>query len=379
MKNLISSLFILMSLATTAAAADNSYAIVVDAGSSGSRLHLFQYQLEKNMPVITEIFSENTKPGLSAFVSTPENAGTSLKILFDDALIALQKNNIDPHSVPVSVLATAGMRLLPEHTQEVIYANVKSFLQTSYPMPLRKIETISGKQEGVFGWLDINYLSGNFVTGNTVGSIDMGGASTQIAFATLDTSRVADEITLKIGEKTYTIFSKSFLGLGEDQALAAINQSGAMNSCYPVQFPLDSGIGNFDYATCSGLYTNLIEDNHVSEQLVPITHQNFIAYSGAYYNYNFFGVDLTPDQSSVEKSIQAVCTKSWEDLQRDYPVTPTKYLSTYCANMIYLDDLFYNTYQLQASQLQVATQINQHDIDWPLGALIYTLVTPLND
>jgi hypothetical protein len=366
-----------LSLTQVALASDVHYAIVVDAGSSGSRLHLMQYSTPSaSIPIIKDIFSESIKPGLSSYASQPDNAGASLKPLFDDAMTTLKKNNIDPKTVPVKVLATAGMRLLPESTQQAIYTNVKTYLTKSYPLPIQKVETISGKMEGLYGWLDVNYLSGNFATGSTVGSIDMGGASTQIAFATQDNSHINDEIAFKIGTKRYTVFSKSFLGLGEDQALATISKMPSMDTCYPIQYPLQGGdAGNFNYISCGALYTDLIQANHVAQEILSLEKLQFIAYSGAYYSYHFFGVDQTPDQAVVEKKVQNVCAESWDELKHDYPSTPEKYLSTYCANITYIEDLFYNTYQLQGSQLKIVTQINQIDIDWPLGALLYSLFT----
>ena len=366
-----------LSLTQMAFAADAHYSIVVDAGSTGSRLHLMQYTTAaKSIPVITDIFSESIKPGLSSFASQPDSAGASLKTLFDDAMTTMQKNKIDPKTVPVDVLATAGMRLLPDSTQQAIYSNVKTYLKKSYSMPIRKVQTISGKMEGIYGWLDINYLSGNFATGNTVGSIDMGGASTQIAFATQVSGRYHDQTPIIIGGKHYNVFSRSFLGLGEDQALVAINKETGVDTCYPIQYPLSgSDTGKFNFASCRSLYNDLIQTKHVTEQIPSLSKQKFVAYSGAYYSYNFFGVDTAPDQTTVEKKLQAVCAESWDQLKQDYPSTPEKYLSAYCANMSYIDDLFYNTYQLKGSQLKILTQINKIDIDWPLGALLYSLFT----
>jgi hypothetical protein len=380
MKKFLAGLLALYALSCHSAIAIDAdrYIVVIDAGSSGSRLHLFHYKLDKDLPDIVEIFSETTKPGLSSFSSQPNTAGASLKPLFDDAMVVMQKNHIDPATVPVNLFATAGMRLLPEETQQAIYANVKQVLHDSYPLPLSHIETISGKLEGIYGWLDVNYLAGSFATGNTLGIIDMGGASTQIVFETADTSRTADEITLKIAGKIYHIFSKSFLGMGEDQALATINTTPEMNTCYPGQYPLSSGTGNFDYGTCRMLYSNFIQDNNVPNEILPVAQQKFIAYSGAYYGYHFFDLDQTPDQAVVEKRIQTVCMEGWEQMKKDYSTTPEKYLATYCANMVYISDLFYDAYQLQGSQLQITTEVNGHDIDGPLGALLYIILNEQN-
>jgi apyrase len=362
------------SLANTAYANNLHYSIIVDAGSTGSRLHLFQYETGKGLPDMKEVFSESVKPGLSSFAKNPEAAGESLKKLLDDVVISLKNQSIEPQAVSINVMATAGMRLLPADTQQAIYKNVKHYIQSNYTFSIDQIETVSGKMEGVYGWLDVNYLANNFQNKTaTVGSIDMGGASTQIAFATQDTSKSDNEVTVKIGENTYRIFSKSFLGLGQDQALAAMNQHTAADTCYPVNYPINGQMGSFNFTTCGSIYADVIHDHHVAEEIAPLAGQQFIVYSGSYYTYKFFGVDATPDQAIVEQRIQEVCSKSWEQLQQAYPTEAPKYLANYCANEVYFDNLFYGTYQLQGSQLKVTAKINQQDIDWSVGALLFKL------
>jgi hypothetical protein len=298
-----------MNLAPTAFASSLHYSIIIDAGSTGSRLHLFQYETENSLPEIKEIFSESIKPGLSSFSHNPEAAGEALKKLLDDATASLKNLSIDPQSVPLSVLATAGMRILPTENQTAIYQSVNHYIKNNYAFPIDQIETITGKMEGVYGWLDVNYLAKNFTDKtNTVGSIDMGGASTQIAFATQDTSKPNDEVTVKIGPNSYTIFSKSFLGLGQDQALAAMNKDTAADTCYPMNYPMsrNSPMGNFNFTVCGSIYADVIRQHHVAEEILPLARQQFIAYSGTFYSFNFLDVTATPDQANVEQRIQSI-------------------------------------------------------------------------
>lgn len=365
-------------LSSTLWAAAEQYTIIVDAGSTGSRLHLFQYQIDGKVPVIRDIFSESTKPGLSSFADTPSKAGPSLKKLLDDASLELQKNKVDPHTVKVNVLATAGMRLLPEERQEAIYHHVNHFISKHYPMTPGEIKTITGKMEGLYGWLDINYLLRSFDSTRDItrGSIDMGGASTQLVFSTADTSKPEDEFKLSIGDNHYTVFSKSFLGLGLVQAFAEMNTSPLAPSCYPANYRINGTTpGNFSFSTCSSLYFNLINKQQVSQQILPTANMDFIGYSGIYYTYNFFGVESTTNPETVMNQVQSVCTLPWDQLSREHADIPEKFLSSYCANGVYLSNLLYGIYQLQGRNLTVANQIYQQEIDWTLGALLYQLIS----
>lgn len=372
-------IIITLCLITISSVASAQYTIIVDAGSSGSRLHLYKHNhaIRNNVPVIEDVFTEKTQPGLSSYANNPSAAGDSLKPLLDDAAKQLQTKHIPQVLVSVSVMGTAGMRLLPESTQQAIYADVRQFIKDNYAFRVDEVETISGKMEGVYGWLDINYLSHQFDQKNdtTYGSIDMGGASTEIAFSTLDTSKAADKVTINLGGKTYTVFSQSFLGLGEDQALASINANAQANTCYPINYSVNGSIGNFNFPTCGTLYTNLITQYHIAEQMLPVPSQTFIAYSGVTYVAQFLKVGEHFDQIPVETSIQTICYLSWEQIQAAYPGQSATYLSQYCADSVLMDKLFFDTYHLQTNQILVKKDINGTDIDWALGALLYRLIS----
>lgn len=360
-------------IAMPAFSADNHYVVYVDGGSSGSRLHLFRYT-ESSMPVIEDIFSESVEPGLSSYADHPNAAGDSLKKLLDDTTTFLSKTGISPKNVTVNVLATAGMRLLPKEKQSAIYSSVKSYLRNYYAFSLGKIETISGRMEGLYDWLDVNYLLENIQKNQkTVGSIDMGGASTQIAFLTHNQSKPDDILTFIINAQKYTVFSKSFLGLGQDEARNNMNKDPLAASCYPSNYLFSSGTGNFKMTSCSNAYTHIIQDEKVKQQIIPLPSQPFIAYSGIYFTYNFFNTEKTPDQYSFEARIQNVCNRTWAQLKSDYPQVPEKYLSTYCANGVYQDQLIYNAYGISGSSLLVAHKIHGIGINWPLGAVLYAL------
>lgn len=358
---------------TPVLAAENHYSIVVDAGSSGSRLHVFEYQMTGGVPEIKDIFSESIKPGLSSYADHPKDAGTSLQKLLADAATELEKKHIDLHTVRVNVLATAGMRLVPEEQQKVIYASVTDFIQQHSGFTPGEIKTISGKMEGLYGWLDVNYLEGNFQHKTpTDGAIDMGGASTQISFVTQDTSKADDEVTLKIDGVEYTVFTKSFLGLGQEQARGNMDKSPDANTCYPTGY----NNGHFDFNHCDALYDKLIQDQAVTKQIPARKGQHFVGFAGVFYSqHDFLGVADHPSRELVEAAISHFCTMTWDELKQAFPGQPDKYIAPACANSVYIDDLLYNTYGLQQGELTVTDKINDQAIDWTLGSVLYSLVT----
>lgn len=361
-------------LAPQALFASTSYNIYIDAGSTGSRIHLFQSDTVANaVPVITDLFNESVSPGLSSFVTNPQNAGDSLKPLLDDVSSQLKQRGISA-VVPVNVYATAGMRLLPIDQQTPIYADVTAFIKNNYSLIAPgDIKTITGKMEGLYAWLDVNYLAENFQNHQaTVGSLDLGGASTQLALETNDTTKPLDETSLSINGQAYRVFSISFLGLGQDQARGAIGNYLSAPACYPHSYSMGgTTVGNYSFNSCRTNYESVLVKQGISRQLVNLADAKFIAFSGIYYTYKFFQPSLIADRKAYDTAISSVCAQSWEQLQKNYPSESVAYLSAYCANGAYVDDLLYQTYHLNDAQLTFSNKINGKSIDWALGAALY--------
>jgi apyrase len=367
---------------TSLLAATPYYAIVIDAGSTGSRLHLFQYEEGKKIPVITELLSEKTAPGLSSFADDPENAGPALATILDKAKQVLISKQINLQDVSLYLLGTGGMRLLEEESPTkaaTIYSQVSAYIKQHYAFALADVGTVPEKMEGIYGWLDVNYISHHFDTNQdeTVGTIDMGGASTEITYSTQDKNHTQDEVVLRMGGIEYVVFSKNFLRLGQDQALRSINKNPtAADTCYPTNYiPEPNRNGRYNFSLCSSLYDDLILTHHVSQRILPITNQKFIAYSGIYYTEHFFFEnENTPTRDAFETRIRTVCALPWEQLKNSYPKISENYLAMYCANGAYFIDLLYEAYGLKDGQVVFQNKVGQQEIDWTLGALLYRLV-----
>ncbi len=356
-------------------AADTHYAMVVDAGSSGSRLYLFSYTTDTPVPNIIEVMNTSVQPGLSSYANQPASAGPALKPMLDSAAQKIQTLNVDAKTVSISVYGTAGMRLLDDKTQTAIYAAVENYIQQNYSFKIGKVETITGKMEGVYGWLDINYLLGTLQNGKTVGEIDMGGASTQIAYEADSYNDPTNQVRITINHHEKIIYSKSFLGLGLDESRKEMNQDAVYASCYPNQFPLSSSVfGHFNFGQCERMYEHVIANHHVQAEIKQIPDQQFIAYSGAYYTFDFLGIHDAIKQSTVENNVQAICSHTWDELKTTYPTIAEKNLANYCANGVYLDDLFYGAYHLHDAQVSVTKEINHTSLNWTLGALLFEIL-----
>ncbi|KAF9445575.1 hypothetical protein P691DRAFT_762380 [Macrolepiota fuliginosa MF-IS2] len=256
--------------------AGRHFGIVIDAGSSGSRLQIYSWRDPKSVRLSKENSLLHTlpkvekgtkdgegwvskvEPGLSTLAGDPTAVGAYLKPLVAHAI-----DEIPPSlhsSTPIFVLATAGMRLLAPEDQAVVLSHTCHFLRSQTNFKLdppseelgpcgSSVRIITGEEEGLFGWIAVNYLMDGFtgkarssgkgkgkekaVEGDvgyprtTYGFLDMGGASTQIAFEpslkhekdVKGKGLVDVRLRLLGGEEIrHKVFVTTWLGYGTNQA-----------------------------------------------------------------------------------------------------------------------------------------------------------------
>ena len=228
------------------------YGIVADAGSSGTRIHVYRWLKSaqarqeaeghelKSLPVVKtkRKWTKKIKPGISTFGDKPDLVGPDyLKELFDHALDIIPEDAVK--DTPMFLLATAGVRLLPEMQRKELLRQVCSYAQknTRFLLPDcdLHIQVIPGETEGLYGWIAANYLLGGFDSPeehdhgkghHTYGFLDMGGASAQIAFAPNTTEAELHANDLKLLRmrtvdgvaSEYRVFVTTWLGFGVHEA-----------------------------------------------------------------------------------------------------------------------------------------------------------------
>mmetsp|Transcript_38686 Transcript_38686/g.152734 ORF Transcript_38686/g.152734 Transcript_38686/m.152734 type:complete len:382 (-) Transcript_38686:323-1468(-) len=145
-------------------------------------MHTFVFGTGKNgeLKLITEDFNP-ISPGLSSYKEDPSIAGESLLPLLEKS-----KQIVPAHlhsSTPVFLRATAGLRMLGDELSERILDDAREILRESgFRFDSEKWATIlDGNDEGIYSWITVNYLLGR-KPGETAGTLEMGGGSSQIAF-----------------------------------------------------------------------------------------------------------------------------------------------------------------------------------------------------
>lgn len=228
-------------------AADVKWMILIDAGSSGSRMHVYSYTWAggDSYPVFQLPDKKlKTKPGLSSFKDNPTAAGASLEQLVEFAKKTIPAASHAGTSILVS--ATAGLRAMPAEKASAILDNCFAWLKKHTPFKVQRkgIALLSGKDEGALGWLSLNFL-GRRLAGmanekqGTLAGVEMGGASAQVTFEralphNADGALQEDEsdtaYELPLGSRKTSLYTHSYLNYGQEAAREQVSKRLASDS-----------------------------------------------------------------------------------------------------------------------------------------------------
>ncbi|EAZ63008.2 Yeast Nucleoside Diphosphatase [Scheffersomyces stipitis CBS 6054] len=383
------------------------YGIVIDSGSSGSRIQVYRWEdpsktqsmHKKDKALLTsppkierdKKWSMKISPGISSY-----GKSKNFKKIWPDHYAKLMKfaEEVIPQQsiqdTPVYVLSTAGMRLLPEKVQKQILKETCSSIRehTKFVVEDCKdaVQTIDGETEGIYGWLALNYLMGQFNSYDTskqlhesIGFMDMGGASTQIAFVPSSAAEIEahnddlSKVTLRNVDGTtqeWNVFVETWLGFGANEArrrylnqLIAVSSIGSDevpdyvdDACLPKGAEVThsfegknykfKGVGN--YETCSkSIYPLLLKNkpckddpclfngihgprlNFEKDKFVGVSEYwytaNDIFQSGGEYNYHGFN-----------EKVRGYCESDWKTILKNSKkghysnLDPDKFLKDAC-------------------------------------------------
>ena len=232
----------------------------------------------------------------------------------------------------------------------------------------------------MYGWSALNYLDDAFDSATERESmVEMGGASTQIAFLSDDAGN-ENVLHRTYRGNEYEVFAKSYLEMGQDRALELVSST----SCFPKGYALEdhgaSGVGAGDFSACTADiiagYRQLCDSLGVSDCLfdsgfVANTENEFIAIAAYYYTFSFLGFSEDVNLDTLQLYGTDFCGKTWEEVQAEHAETDPSYLKAYCFNSAYFYALLHNGYLFDNSvELSTENEVGDTEVSWTLGAII---------
>lgn len=393
------------------------YVVIIDAGSTGSRVLAFSFHtsiMNGNIVLDSELFHQE-KPGLSSFANKPSDGMKSLEILLEKAKSVIPQS--EWAHTPLFMKATAGLRLLPEQKANGILEECKKFLKTSgFRVSEKSVSIMEGTDEGIYSWFTVNFLLDRFSSHsakNTVAALDLGGGSTQITFA-------PDEENLKDMEKyihsisafnhNMSIYTHSYLGMGLMAARKAIlvpksakkNEDGIIevrSECinpiiktswsyggkeYLVMGPENGATKVFKSENYAGGNDNrpivrfkecleLVQKHIDTIENKPLGLNKHEIYAFSYYFDRATETGLIDPVTGGELTVEKFHKAAMETC--NYPNTEQPFI---CVDLTFIYSLLRNGFGLDPStKLHLYKKITGHELSWALGSAFGVLQSEL--
>ncbi|RVW68174.1 putative apyrase 4 [Vitis vinifera] len=180
------------------------YGIVIDGGSTGTRIHVFGFELDGGGRPVFDfgkkgLGSMRVSPGLSSYAEDPNRSGGSLVELLEFG-----------------------------KSREAILESCRRVLRVSgFQFRDSWASVITGSDEGIYAWVVANHALGSLGGDprETTGIIELGGASAQVTFVSSEPVPPEFSHTLRFGNVTYNLYSHSLLDFGQNVALESLQKS----------------------------------------------------------------------------------------------------------------------------------------------------------
>ncbi|XP_026482350.1 ectonucleoside triphosphate diphosphohydrolase 5-like [Ctenocephalides felis] len=373
------------------------YAVVIDAGSTGSRVVGYKFQKQGNdLKLLGEEFHKQ-RPGLSSYANDPELGAKKIMDLLNQA-----NNFVPDHKKTETILylrATAGLRLLGEEVaQKLLQAVQRQFEKTLYKVEQNAAGLLSGTDEGIFAWFAVNYFK-ETLDKRTYAALEMGGGSAQVTYVPqYKYVNFLKKDIHPVPYKNLKVFSKSFLGLGLNAARDTMFQADSWNK-------IEEGQNVFSRCFLPQIKNVEFEFNnkkyYISGKPGDTRNNRPNMYSCRYYVIKYILPKIQPkplglcEEDSVALSAFYYRGRAAElivgpsgkiclgDLWRKTDMEcakPNEKDPFLCMDMIYMYTLLKNGYGLRdTNYLEMILNIDNHELSWALGFAYSKLIEKIQN
>jgi len=410
--------------AADAPEAGQYHAVVIDAGSTGVRAHIFEWEpracaFDEPAPLVVPrmIDAKSVRPGISS--RKPDSVNQSLAQLVDFAESALAGRRGDWNRFPIYLMATAGLRRERPEQRDKLLLDIRDVLRRSrFHFQDDFVRILSGEEEGAFGWLALNAALGKLGSPqDSVGMLDLGGASFQITFVPQAGEVLGSSYPLLLGGTQTNLYSASYLQYGYKvaqrlltrkliaQSLVGEITPDLVHPCLPkglVHTELLIGTeddegeagnatpplravwrGGGDYVECAAQVEKLFPKGGVCYN-PPCTFggryqprlmgRRFIAFSTFGFVARVLGLPSDSKLEDIEQDAKYICKQDWSTLKDRWRDEAEDVVRTLCFLATYTVALLHVGLGFEKKNSQIEFQENlasSPNITWAAGAIIW--------
>ncbi|CAA0822306.1 Probable apyrase 6 [Striga hermonthica] len=396
---------------------NKKYGVVIDGGSTGTRIHVFKYEVRNGNLVLDftdkGLVSMRVNPGLSAHLDDPDGAGHAIS-----ELVQFAKGNVPSDqwgNTEIRLMATAGMRLLGNEDQERILNACRRVLRASgFKFHDDLATVIPGSDEGLYAWVVANYALGTLGAepAQTTGIIELGGASAQVTFISDEPVPPEFSRKIKFGNFTYNLYSHSLLQYGQNVAFELLKESLLLGGqelvaeslqrdpCTPSGYAhnedawklspaslveknkyLSTLLPSGNFSECRSASLKLLQKGkdkcsyntcYIGSTFIPKLQGKFLATENFFHTSKFFRLGERASLSDLVVAGHEFCGDDWLKLTQKYKSLDEEDLLRYCFSSAYIVALLHDSLgiDLDDQRIGYANQVHDIPLDWALGAFI---------
>jgi Golgi nucleoside diphosphatase len=323
---------------------ESDLAIVIDAGSTGSRLYIYQIEDPKNpITTVKTLFNNQVSPGISTSINDIRATNEHLATLFNPAQRFCYQQKLNCADAPIHFLSTGGVRLERRSKQQQLFQIVRNWIDDfSIFRQVLEVRTISGEEEALLGWMSAYDKQSR--SNQTVGAyFELGGASMQYAYMVEDPEKANASISYP--NRKIHLNVGSWLGFGLNEATKRVVNywRDSHEICYPKGYYSSQ---SFDYPKCFSHFDHYLSQNidfdSLTQIITQITQQNKPIVLNSAFKYFFKDYFDAEQPATFQQTLKSTCQMSWESIRKNPKYAPmvSYHHESACANGTYILALF---------------------------------------
>ncbi|KAK4753731.1 hypothetical protein SAY87_001835 [Trapa incisa] len=388
------------------------FGAAINVGLYASRIRVFKFVNEGDLPTVTFDRSMKVGSGLAEFGNEPEEAGRVIAEMVDFAKRKVPEKECS--STRVVLLVNGWLERLSLDQRDRILELFRQVLRKStFKFRDEWVRELQGEDEGVYAWIAVNYVLGNLrgKPQDTTGVIELGGGSLQVTYAMKDSISVQSSRVIRILGTDYNLYTQGFPQFGQDAAWESLNElhkSKELSSSLDLEGhtgnpcvsggnePPGVGAAKFDVSNlagnlsaCEAEASALLKarNDECSQTSCKVFQPSFLKVENKaiplerfFYSSEIFGMFPRSGLSYLVTARQHYCEDNWIKLKNQHKIVDDRDLSRYCFSSVYTMALLHEGLGIPPTAEGVIppNRTGIIPLDWSLGAyIVQTMVDPV--